>query len=218
MKEHLEQGCERCSRVVFLWQRVRQTAAAETNYTPPDDAGGIAEVYFADANLTEEPERWGSPAEVLFDSFLRPQLEGARSSSIGIRQALYRAGPFQADLLIGSEASGRNVVVTGHLRDDLGVTEMDSEISIPGHAAIVRMDCCCVKLQRRDSAFCVLPVAIGARFSNHSGCGGLRRYEMRACPVCSTRVAMPVFAWPIQGSPHQGFPSQSELALRLSHP
>jgi len=49
--------------------------------------------------------------------FLRPVLEGARSSSIGTRHMLYRAGPFQIDLLIESRSGGRSVVVTGQLLD-----------------------------------------------------------------------------------------------------
>ena len=117
MKEHMEQGCERCSKIVSLWQRVRQTAETETNYRPPSDAVRIAKASFADSNLTEEQELSDSLAELLFDSFLRPVLEGARSSSLGTRQMLYRAGPFQIDLLIESQASGLKVVVTGQLLD-----------------------------------------------------------------------------------------------------
>src|SRR5213594_228819 len=85
MKEHLEQGCKRCSKIVSLWQRVRQTAETEANYRPPGDAVRIAKASFVGANLTEEQKRLDSPAEVLFNSFLQPVLEGARSSSVGTR-------------------------------------------------------------------------------------------------------------------------------------
>src|SRR6266850_560125 len=117
MKEHLEQGCKRCSKIVLLWQRVRQTAETEANYKPPGNAVRIAKASFGGSNLTEEQKRPDSPAELLFDSFLRPVLEGARSSSIGTRHMLYRSDPFQIDLLIESQASGRSVVVTGQLLD-----------------------------------------------------------------------------------------------------
>jgi hypothetical protein len=117
MKQHLEQDCERCSKTLSLWQRVWQTADAETNYTPPGEAVRIAKAFFADSKLTKERGRLDSLAELLFDSFLRPVLEGTRSSGIGTRQMLYRAGPFQIDLLIESQASGRNMVVTGQLLD-----------------------------------------------------------------------------------------------------
>jgi hypothetical protein len=116
MRGHLER-CERCSKTLSLWQRVRRTAGAETNYTPPGEAVRIAKAFFADSKLTKARGRSDSLAELLFDSFLRPVLEGSRSSGMGTRQMLYRAGPLQIDLLIESQANGRNVVVTGQLLD-----------------------------------------------------------------------------------------------------
>jgi hypothetical protein len=117
MNEHLEQGCKRCSYIVSLWQQVRQIAENEANYRPPGNAVRIAKASFAGSNLTGEQERRDGLAELVFDSFLRPVLEGARSSSMGTRHMLYRADPFQIDLLIESQASGRSVVVTGQLLD-----------------------------------------------------------------------------------------------------
>src|SRR5258708_33334453 len=107
MKERLEQCCDRCYKSLSLWQRVRQTAETETNYTPPGEAVRIAKAFFADSKLAKERGRSDSLAELLFDSFLRPVLEGTRSSGIGTRQMLYLAGPFHMGLLIESQASGR---------------------------------------------------------------------------------------------------------------
>jgi len=117
MKEHLEQGCKSCSKIVSLWQRVRQIAETERNYRPPGDATRIAKASLAGSNLTLDQERPDSLAELLFDSFLQPVLEGVRSSSVGTRQMLYRADPFQIDFLIESQAGGRSIVVTGQLLD-----------------------------------------------------------------------------------------------------
>jgi hypothetical protein len=117
MKAHLEQGCKNCSKIVSLWRRVRQTAEAEMNYRPPGDAVRIAKAYLAGSHLALNQKRPDSLAEILFDSFLRPVLEGLRSSSIGTRQMLYRADPFQIDLLIESQTGGRSIVVTGQLLD-----------------------------------------------------------------------------------------------------
>ncbi len=116
MKEHLEQGCKSCSKIVSQWQRVRQTAETETNYRPPRDAVRIAKASLAGSNSTAEQKRPDSLAELLFDGFL-PVPEGVRSSSIRTRHMLYRADPFQIDLLIESQADGRSVVVTGQLLD-----------------------------------------------------------------------------------------------------
>ncbi len=117
MKEHLEQGCERCSKTVSLWRRVRQTAATEANYVLPGNAVRIVKASFPGSSLTQEQEWWDSMAELVFDSFLRPVFEGTRSSSTRTRQMLYRADPIQIDLLIEPRAGGRSVVVTGQLLD-----------------------------------------------------------------------------------------------------
>ena len=117
MKEHLVQGCRRCSKIVSLWQRVQQTAETEANYRPPSDAVRVAKASFAGSNLTEEQKRPDVLAEMLFDSLLQPLLEGIRSSSNGTRHIVYRADRFQIDLLIESQTGGRSVVVTGQLLD-----------------------------------------------------------------------------------------------------
>src|SRR6266436_5332995 len=70
MKEHLEQGCKSCSKIVSRWQRVRQTAETERNYRPPGDAVRIAKASFASSNLTAGQKRRDGLAELLFDSFL----------------------------------------------------------------------------------------------------------------------------------------------------
>jgi hypothetical protein len=92
---------------------VRRAAETEANYTLPGDAVRIAKTSFAGSNLTVEQKQPDGLAELLFDGFLQPVIEGVRSSSIGTRQMLYRADPFQIDLLIEFQVGGRSVVVTG---------------------------------------------------------------------------------------------------------
>jgi hypothetical protein len=115
MEEHLGEGCKRCLRTVSIWQRVRRTAKTEGNYQPPNDLVRIAKAAFAGSLLAEEQKRAESVVEVLFDSFLQPAFEGARSSGAETRQLLYRADPFQIDLQLETQPGGRSVVVTGQL-------------------------------------------------------------------------------------------------------
>jgi predicted anti-sigma-YlaC factor YlaD len=115
MEEHLGEGCKRCSKAVAMWQRVRRTAKTEGNYQPPSNLVRIAKAVFAGSLLTQEEKRTPSVVEVLFDSFLQPVSEGARSSSTGTRQMLYRTDPFQIDLQLEAQPGGRTVVVTGQL-------------------------------------------------------------------------------------------------------
>jgi hypothetical protein len=117
MQIHLEQGCKRCSRAVMLWQRVRRIAQADAKLDPPQDAVRIAKAAFATSNLGR---RHGQPsilAEMLFDSFLQPAPQGARSLGAESRQMLYRDDPYQVALQVEAMPGGRGLVVTGQMLD-----------------------------------------------------------------------------------------------------
>jgi hypothetical protein len=115
MEQHLKQGCKRCMKTVSLWQRVRQSAASEANYQPPEDALRLAKAAFAGAGLAGQRKGVGSRIKVLFDSFLQPVFEGARSAGAGTRQMLYRADPFQIDVQVEAKHGGNRIVITGQL-------------------------------------------------------------------------------------------------------
>jgi len=51
--------------------------------------------------------------ELLFDSFLQPLAQGARSSGSEIRQMLYRADPYQVDVHIEATPGASKLVVMG---------------------------------------------------------------------------------------------------------
>ena len=130
MEQHLKQGCKRCTETVSLWQRVRQSAASEASYQPPEDAVRVAKATFAGAGLADQRKGAGSRIKVLFDSFLQPVFEGARSAGAGTRQMLYRADPFQIDVQVEAKPGGNRIVVTGQLLDmtDPGVVGRDARI------------------------------------------------------------------------------------------
>jgi hypothetical protein len=117
MEKHLKQGCKRCREALSMWQRVRQSAAVERNYQPPNHAVRIAKAaFFAGASKGQRKES-RSRISVLFDSFLQPVVEGARSAAGSTRQMLYRADPFQIDLQVEAKAGGTHLVITGQLLD-----------------------------------------------------------------------------------------------------
>jgi len=117
MEKHLKQGCKRCLETVSLWQRVRQSAAKEAQYQPPENNVRVAKAAFAGAGLTGQRDRTRSRIKVLFDSFLQPILEGSRSAATGTRQMLYRADPFQIDIQVEAKPGGSRIVVIGQLLD-----------------------------------------------------------------------------------------------------
>ena len=55
--------------------------------------------------------------QVLFDSFSLPFHAGTRSTSMSIREMVYRAEPYQIDLQVEVQAERNRLVVTGQLLD-----------------------------------------------------------------------------------------------------
>ena len=95
MEKHLKEGCKSCQETVSMWQRVQKSAVAEKNYQPPADTVRVVKAAFAAAGMKGPRKESRSRISVLFDSFLQPVVEGARSAATDSRQMLYRADPFQ---------------------------------------------------------------------------------------------------------------------------
>lgn len=55
--------------------------------------------------------------QVLFDSFSLPALAGTRSTSMSLREIVYRAEPYQIDLQVEVQAERNRLVITGQLLD-----------------------------------------------------------------------------------------------------
>ncbi|HWZ97293.1 MAG TPA: hypothetical protein VN025_05990 [Candidatus Dormibacteraeota bacterium] len=62
-------------------------------------------------------EQTDTPAELLFDSFLQSASAGIRSGTLGSRQMLYRAEPYQIDLHLEADREHNRLIVTGQLLD-----------------------------------------------------------------------------------------------------
>ncbi len=117
MEKHLQSGCKRCLETVSVWQRVRQSAATEKNYQPPATTVQIAKAMFSGARLKDQRKEARNLITMLFDSFLQPAVEGARTVACNSRQVLYRADPFQVDVHIEPKPGGGFLIVTGQLLD-----------------------------------------------------------------------------------------------------
>ncbi len=115
-----------------MWQRVRKSAAAERNYQPPTDTLRIAKAAFAASGFTGQRKESRSRISVLFDSFLQPVVEGARSAATDSRQMLYRADPFQIDLQIEAKPDSSDLMVTGQLLDlsNPGIAGSDVRVTL----------------------------------------------------------------------------------------
>lgn len=129
MEEH-QKNCRRCSKAISQLQRVRECAATESNYQPPQETVRIARSAFAALESSLRGKTTGASIEVLFDSFLQPIVEGLRSKGDGARQILYRADPYQIDLQIEA-GSGRNtLVIIGRVHDSRQPTSSGRDVSV----------------------------------------------------------------------------------------
>ncbi len=135
MQKHLGSGCKRCMETVSLWQKIRETAAAEANYQPPATDVRIAKAAFSAAGRARQLKEKSGFVEVLFDSSLQPMVAGARSSGLGTRQMLYRADPYQIDIQIEAKPEGNRLMVTGQLLDvsSPGIVGRDVNITLSNH-------------------------------------------------------------------------------------
>ena len=132
MEKHLKDGCKRCQETVSMWLRVHKSAAAERDYQPPQDTVRVVKAAFAAAGLPGQRKESRSRISVLFDSFLQPVVEGARSAATDLRQMLYRADPFQIDLQIEAKPGGNDLMVTGQLLDlsNPGIAGKDVRVTL----------------------------------------------------------------------------------------
>jgi hypothetical protein len=132
MENHLRQGCKRCQETVSMWQRVQKSAAAERSYQPPANTLRMVKAAFGAASLKGQRKESRSRISVLFDSFLQPVVEGARSAATDSRQMLYRADPFQIDLQIEAKPGSNDLQVTGQLLDlsNPGIAGKDVNITL----------------------------------------------------------------------------------------
>lgn len=69
------------------------------------------------AGVVANGQQTDSLVQVLFDSFSLPTLAGTRSTSMSIREIVYRAEPYQVDLQVEVQAEHNRLVITGQLLD-----------------------------------------------------------------------------------------------------
>ena len=135
MQKHLGTGCKRCQEKEALWQRVQNTATREATYQPSVADVRIAKAAFSAAGRAVRSNEKRGFVELLFDSSMQPLLAGACSGSLGSRQMLYRADPYQIDIQIEAKPEGDRLVVTGQLLDvsTPGIVGRDVKITLSNH-------------------------------------------------------------------------------------
>jgi len=113
MKQHTDEGCERCSAALNTWQYVRSMAAAELAFTPPESAGRIARSQFAVMTHV------GTAPRLVFDSTMPPLAAGIRGS-VAARQFLYETDEYYIDLRVEPQMENDRACVVGQVLKRIG--------------------------------------------------------------------------------------------------
>jgi hypothetical protein len=120
MKSHLQSGCESCAKEKATWTKLATFAKTEAQYEPPENVVNMAKA-LVQAPKPEKALRLREIAELVFDSFLTPQLAGVRSvAGVGSRQLLYRAGEVMIDVRFEASDESERFALTGQVFRDQG--------------------------------------------------------------------------------------------------
>jgi hypothetical protein len=117
MQEH-DGTCGQCYvETGALWQKLADAAEVEASYQPAPEIVRVVKATFATASVAARRNGTDVPMQLLYDSASQPAAAGTRSSSMPIRQLLYRADPYQIDLQIEFQKEQNRFLVTGQLVD-----------------------------------------------------------------------------------------------------
>jgi hypothetical protein len=120
MTNHLKSGCESCTKEKASWSKLAAFAKTEAQFEPPEHVVNMAKA-LVQAPKREKALRIREIAELVFDSFLSPQLAGVRSAAgVGSRQLLYRAGEVMIDVRFEANDESERFAVTGQVFRDQG--------------------------------------------------------------------------------------------------
>jgi hypothetical protein len=127
MDEHLSIGCPACARELATWKSVYSFAAAEALCEPPSSVVQAVKLALTPGASRTAPSRIAEMAQLIFDSFAQPQLQGVRSAQVTARQLLYKAGPLLIDMqLLPLENSSRRSLTGQVMNENQAESEMDA--------------------------------------------------------------------------------------------
>ena len=106
MQQHVDESCQKCSRVVRMWRHLFDFGSKEGLYRPPDRALRLVRGYYGLLRPGRRGSRVATMARLVFDSFAGPIPAGIRSSQSSPRQLAYSAGGVLIDLRL-EHRSGR---------------------------------------------------------------------------------------------------------------
>ena len=118
MQQHLDEGCDKCSKNIEVWRHVMKFAKKEGQCAPPESSIRLVEASFAIRQLMSARTKKFELATLVFDSSeVTPITAGVRSSAASARQLLYKSGSFCIDMRMQPKPGSDSVVLMGQLLD-----------------------------------------------------------------------------------------------------
>ncbi len=117
MEHHLQVGCTECAHVLARWQEIRTFARQESLCSPPEDVVKLAKRAFRAYGPRYKQDAVRQFAELIFDSFRQPALEGVRSSQMNARHLLYQADDVVIDLQLKAADDTNRLSLVGQVID-----------------------------------------------------------------------------------------------------
>src|ERR1700675_5069961 len=86
LEEHLKLGCQACEQELATWKTIYGFASGESLCVPPPELVQTVKLAFSSGASRTSPSRSREIAQLVFDSFAQPQLQGVRSAQAMGRQ------------------------------------------------------------------------------------------------------------------------------------
>jgi hypothetical protein len=130
LQEHLDRGCEDCTRSAETWRSVVQLLSREPQYKPP--AALVERI--KSAELPPRRFAWFAElaqfARLTFDSFAQPIPAMVRSAAQAERQLLHQADPFTIDLRLETDASRKKKFLIGQVLNSEDPASSTSDLEV----------------------------------------------------------------------------------------
>jgi hypothetical protein len=117
MKQHLDSGCQDCTKTAEIWNIVMDFAQQEKLNDPPSSALRIVQAYYGLIQQSALAPEGIEIAKLAFDSF-QHELAGERGTVTQMpRQLLFKCGTFCVDVRLEPKPGSNYVVMVGQVID-----------------------------------------------------------------------------------------------------
>ena len=114
MQQHIDDGCQKCSDTLRIWQSVSSIAGAENSLVPPEDTVRVVKSQFAAVQPVAS-----SGVRLVFDSMLQPMTAGIRGA-VAARQFLYETDEYYIDLRLEPRTAAEPACLVGQVLNRTG--------------------------------------------------------------------------------------------------